>query len=81
MSYELLNKINGQGLSAEYRFTRGPCIYSSHMVGIEIDFKNQSNSEIKNIGIGDKVSGDFFLGPSLSKLVGEMDVFTVLCGQ
>lgn len=53
-SYELLNKINGKGLTAEYRFTRGPCIYSRTMVGIEIDFKNQSNKEIKHLHVGKK---------------------------
>ncbi|XP_066919252.1 AP-3 complex subunit beta-1-like isoform X2 [Clytia hemisphaerica] len=53
-TYELLNKINGKGLVVNYRYTRGPCIYSRNMVAIELELKNQSGNEIKKIHVGNK---------------------------
>lgn len=53
-SHELLNKINGKGLTASYRFTRGPCIYGRNMVAVEIELKNESEKELKNIHIENK---------------------------
>lgn len=62
-SHELLNKINGQGLQAHYKFPRSPCIYSTTMVAVEVTFNNNSGSAIENIHIGEKVSrGVFALG-------------------
>ena len=54
-THELLNRISGQGLSAEYKFTRSPCIYSSSMVSVEIIFKNSGSQAINNIHVGGKV--------------------------
>ncbi|KAG8197187.1 hypothetical protein JTE90_011345 [Oedothorax gibbosus] len=48
---ELLNKFHGKGLSATYRFTRSPNLYSSKMTTIELVFKNSSDKEIKGIHI------------------------------
>ena len=55
-SHELLNKISGQGLQAQYKFPRSPCIYSTSMVAVEVTFINNSGSVIENIHIGEKVS-------------------------
>lgn len=53
-SYELLNKITGQGLQAHYRFPRSPCIYSTTMVAVEVTFTNNSSILIENIHMGTK---------------------------
>jgi AP-3 complex subunit beta len=55
-SHELLNKIAGQGLQAQYKFPRSPCIYSSTMITVEVTFINNSGSVIENIHVGEKVS-------------------------
>lgn len=51
---ELLNKINGHGLQVNYRFTRGPHLYSAKMVSIELTLKNESQKELENIRISNK---------------------------
>lgn len=51
---ELLNKINGQGLQVNYRFTRAPHLYSAKMVSIELTFHNDSNNDLENINLSDK---------------------------
>ncbi|XP_031565931.1 AP-3 complex subunit beta-2-like [Actinia tenebrosa] len=56
-SYELLHRMTGNGLSATYRFTRGPCIYSTTMIAVELTFTNSSDAAISNIHIGDKKLG------------------------
>jgi hypothetical protein len=60
-SHELLNKMSGQGLQAQYKFPRCPCIYSTTMVAVEVTFINNSGSVIENIHIGEKVSGCTFI--------------------
>jgi len=58
-SYELLNRLTGEGLSIEYKFTRAPCIFSSTMVGVELIFRNSSSSAINKISVGTKrLTGD-----------------------
>lgn len=54
--FELLNKFTGKGLSATYRFTRSPNLYSSKMTTIELVFNNSSEKEIKGIHIPTTVS-------------------------
>lgn len=54
---ELLNRINGRGLSATYRFTRSPHLYSPSMANINIMFVNNTNEEINDIRLGRKVKG------------------------
>ena len=54
-SHELLNKISGQGLQAQYKFPRSPCIYSTSMVAVEVTFFNHSGAVIENIHMGEKV--------------------------
>lgn len=51
---ELLNKINGHGLQINYRFTRGPHLYSAKMVSIELSLRNESQYELENIRISQK---------------------------
>lgn len=53
-STELINKVNGYGLSVTYRFTRAPHLFSATMVSIELLFTNHSNDAMENIKIGDK---------------------------
>ncbi|XP_067838778.1 AP-3 complex subunit beta-1 isoform X2 [Heptranchias perlo] len=78
-SYELLHRMSGKGLGAQYHFPRQPCIYNSKMVSVQITLTNNSDKEIRNIGIGERklASGmqmhDFYeiecLEPGTSKTV------------
>lgn len=52
---ELLSKINGKGLSATYRFTRNPHLYSPSMTNINITFVNNTSEDINDIRLGKKV--------------------------
>lgn len=49
---ELLNRFNGKGLSATYRFTRIPHLFSPNMANINIVFTNNTTDTIENIRIG-----------------------------
>ncbi|KAB7504364.1 AP-3 complex subunit beta-1 [Armadillidium nasatum] len=53
-SKEILNKINGYGLSVSVRFTRSPHLFSASMTNIELTFKNNNAEEIKDISVGGK---------------------------
>uniref|UniRef100_A0A182J1A5 AP-3 complex subunit beta n=1 Tax=Anopheles atroparvus TaxID=41427 RepID=A0A182J1A5_ANOAO len=53
---ELLNKVNGFGLSIEYRFVRAPHLFSSRMVSVELTFTNHGNVELLDIAVGKKVN-------------------------
>lgn len=48
--------MQGKGLSGSYKFTRGPCIYSTSMVAVEVTLVNNSAAPIANICVGEKVS-------------------------
>ncbi|EFA11431.2 AP-3 complex subunit beta-2 [Tribolium castaneum] len=54
---ELINKINGRGLSATYRFTRTPHILSPSMANINIMFTNNTTEDISDIRLGKKNLG------------------------
>jgi AP-3 complex subunit beta len=54
---ELINKINGKGLSATYRFTRTPHILSPSMANINLVFTNNTNDDICDIRVGKKHLG------------------------
>lgn len=54
-SIELLNRINGNGLSAEYRFTRTPHLYSAKMANLNVTFRNNTNDFIEDIKLVKKV--------------------------
>lgn len=49
---ELLNKINGFGLSVTYRYTRGPHLFSAYMVSIELLFTNHGSLTLRDIKLG-----------------------------
>ncbi|XP_049826846.1 AP-3 complex subunit beta-2 [Aethina tumida] len=51
---ELLNRLNGKGLSATYRFTRCPHLYSPSMTNINVLFTNTGNEDVTNIRLGKK---------------------------
>ncbi|XP_067666923.1 AP-3 complex subunit beta-2-like isoform X2 [Haliotis asinina] len=53
-SYELLNRIKGNGLSVEYKYTRSISIFSPKMVSIELTLTNSGDTPITNISMGDK---------------------------
>lgn len=54
-SYELLHRMQGKGLSGSFKFTRGPCIYGTNMVAVEVTLVNNSDTSISNIHVGEKV--------------------------
>ncbi|XP_029197228.2 AP-3 complex subunit beta-2-like [Acropora millepora] len=53
-SYELLHRMQGKGLSGSFKFTRGPCIYGTNMVAVEVTLVNNSDTSISNIHVGEK---------------------------
>lgn len=53
-SHELLHRMQGKGLSGSYKFTRGPCIYSTKMVAVEVTLVNHTEAPIGNICVGEK---------------------------
>ena len=55
-SYELLNKLSGNGLSATYKFTRTISIFSPKMVSIELCLTNGSDNTLSAIKLEQKVS-------------------------
>ena len=52
--YELLNKINGNGLQIQYRFPRSANVFSNKMVTIELVFNNSSNGDFGSLAISNK---------------------------
>ena len=48
--------MQGKGLSGSYKFTRGPCIYSTSMVAVEVTLVNKSEAPISNISVEEKAS-------------------------
>ena len=47
--------MQGKGLSGSFKFTRGPCIYSTTMVAVEVTLVNNTEAPISNIYVGEKV--------------------------
>ncbi|XP_064165357.1 AP-3 complex subunit beta-1 isoform X9 [Anguilla rostrata] len=52
-SHELLHRMSGKGLAAQYHFPRQPCIYSPSMVSVQITLTNSSDHKLEEIHIGD----------------------------
>ncbi|MBN3277217.1 AP3B2 protein, partial [Polyodon spathula] len=50
-TYELLHRITGEGLAVEYCFSRQPCSLDSHMVAVQIQFSNNTDTEAKSLRI------------------------------
>uniref|UniRef100_A0A672JW98 AP-3 complex subunit beta n=1 Tax=Sinocyclocheilus grahami TaxID=75366 RepID=A0A672JW98_SINGR len=55
-SHELLHRMTGKGLSAQYRFTRQPCIYGNSMVSLQLTLSNRTDQALENIHISEKSS-------------------------
>ncbi|XP_050949273.1 AP-3 complex subunit beta-1 isoform X2 [Labeo rohita] len=55
-SHELLHRMTGKGLSAQYRFTRQPCIYGNSMVSLQLTLSNSGDQALENIHISEKSS-------------------------
>lgn len=53
-SINLLDRINGRGLSITYRYTRSPHLFSPHMVNIGLTFTNSNQQDITEIKVGKK---------------------------
>lgn len=58
---ELLDRINGHGLSINYRFTRSPHLFSSQMTNVGLVFTNCSQEIITDIKISNKVMSIKFM--------------------
>ncbi|XP_019360067.1 PREDICTED: AP-3 complex subunit beta-2 isoform X4 [Gavialis gangeticus] len=52
-TYELLHRMTGEGLSVEYYFSRQPFAPDPHMVAVQIQFSNNTDSEVKNVRISE----------------------------
>ncbi|XP_039614326.1 AP-3 complex subunit beta-1 [Polypterus senegalus] len=52
--HELLHRMSGKGLSAQYHFPRQPCIYNSKMVSVQVTLSNEADQKIEGIHIGEK---------------------------
>ncbi|XP_056586911.1 AP-3 complex subunit beta-1 [Triplophysa dalaica] len=55
-SHDLLHRMTGKGLSAQYRFTRQPCIYGNNMVSLQLTLSNSSDQTLENIHISERSS-------------------------
>ncbi|KAG7477039.1 hypothetical protein MATL_G00089110 [Megalops atlanticus] len=52
-SHELLHRMSGKGLAAQYHFPRQPCIYSPSMVSVQLTFTNSGDHKLEDVHIGD----------------------------
>lgn len=48
--------MTGKGLSAQYRFTRQPCIYGNSMVSLQLTLSNSGDHALENIHISEQSS-------------------------
>uniref|UniRef100_A0A0K8S2E4 AP-3 complex subunit beta n=1 Tax=Crotalus horridus TaxID=35024 RepID=A0A0K8S2E4_CROHD len=53
-SHELLHRMSGKGLAANYHFSRHPCIYSDQMVSVQVTLINATDQKIENIHLSEK---------------------------
>uniref|UniRef100_A0A8C6X3Y0 AP-3 complex subunit beta n=1 Tax=Naja naja TaxID=35670 RepID=A0A8C6X3Y0_NAJNA len=53
-SRELLHRMSGKGLAANYHFSRQPCIYSDQMVSVQVMLTNTTDQKIENIHLSEK---------------------------
>ncbi|XP_051028452.1 AP-3 complex subunit beta-1 [Acomys russatus] len=53
-THELLHRMSGKGLAAQYCFPRQPCIFGDKMVSVQITLSNSSDRKIENIHIAEK---------------------------
>lgn len=50
-SHELLHRISGKGLAAQYHFPRQKCIFGAKMVSVQITLTNTSDQQIERIHV------------------------------
>ncbi|KAI4882467.1 hypothetical protein NFI96_027581 [Prochilodus magdalenae] len=55
-SHELLHRMTGKGLAAQYHFPRQPCIYGDRMVSVQLTFSNHGDHALEDIHISEKTS-------------------------
>ncbi|XP_072517807.1 AP-3 complex subunit beta-1 isoform X2 [Salminus brasiliensis] len=55
-SHELLHRMTGKGLAAQYHFPRQPCIYGDHMVSVQLTVNNHGDHALEDIHISEKTS-------------------------
>uniref|UniRef100_A0A8C7LXL9 AP-3 complex subunit beta n=1 Tax=Oncorhynchus mykiss TaxID=8022 RepID=A0A8C7LXL9_ONCMY len=53
-SHDLLHRMTGKGLSAQYQFPRQPCLYQPTMVSVQISLTNTTDHPLEQIHIGDR---------------------------
>ncbi|NXG30377.1 AP3B1 protein, partial [Dromaius novaehollandiae] len=53
-THELLHRMSGKGLAANYHFSRQPCIFDDRMVSVQVTLTNTTDQKIENIHIGEK---------------------------
>ncbi|NXS33535.1 AP3B2 protein, partial [Pomatostomus ruficeps] len=52
-TYELLHRMAGEGLAVEYCFSRRPFPGDPHMVAIQIQISNNTDTEVKNLRVSE----------------------------
>ncbi|KAJ8396562.1 hypothetical protein AAFF_G00016280 [Aldrovandia affinis] len=52
-SHELLHRMSGKGLAAQYHFPRQPCIYGPSMVSVQLSLTNSADHKLEDIHIGE----------------------------
>eukprot|EP00079_Xenopus_tropicalis_P028114 XP_012822822.2 PREDICTED: AP-3 complex subunit beta-1 isoform X2 [Xenopus tropicalis] len=53
-THELLHRMSGKGLAAQYHFPRQQCIFGAQMVTVQITFNNTTDKRIEDIHIEEK---------------------------
>ncbi|XP_053843995.1 AP-3 complex subunit beta-2 isoform X3 [Vidua macroura] len=52
-TYELLHRMAGEGLAVEYCFSRRPFPGNPHMVAVQIQISNNTDTEVKNLRVNE----------------------------
>ncbi|XP_069722620.1 AP-3 complex subunit beta-2 isoform X1 [Phaenicophaeus curvirostris] len=52
-TYELLHRMAGEGLSVEYCFSRRPFLGDQHMVAVQIQISNNTDTEVKSLRVSE----------------------------
>ncbi|XP_053151858.1 LOW QUALITY PROTEIN: AP-3 complex subunit beta-1 [Hemicordylus capensis] len=53
-THELLHRMSGKGLAAQYHFSRQSCIYNAQMVSVQVTFTNTTDLKIENIHLSER---------------------------
>lgn len=52
-TFELLNRMKGDGVQVNYRFTRRPHISSAKLVGVELTVQNTLETSLGGVAVGE----------------------------